>query len=363
MLRRLPIVIFLGILLTVGLPGNICVLVIFVKHYKENAFRIYRIFIVTLAIFDTIACSICIPFEILDLVFVLTFYNEAACKIFRTLELFVTMATVFVTFNLTLFRYLRVCQYKKPQMTEKIAKILCGVSLPLCIVLASPFSQYTGITEIDLPQNITGYDCYISEDFTGSNLDFFKVIGAILGASYMLAMAGIVIMYILIGKKLYKRASANKRQHQITSSSDEEKTNDDLNDKICDDSSAIENYVENNTELYHINNTPKFGQQNSKDSGKSREEIEFDNTRKRLTGISFAVSFLFIVSYLPILVPLAVAMQKYNASPEDAYEFAPFVPTFLLRVIWVSNIGNPIIYLLFDVKYRGHVMECFSKRR
>ena len=359
MVRRIPLLVFLSILLSIGLPGNICVLVIFLKHYKENAYRVYRIFIVALAVLDTLTCSVCIPFEILDSVFIYTFYDETACNLLRTFELVIIIATVCVTFGLTLFRYQKVCRYKKPQMTEKIAKIFCIVSMLFCVVMSAPMMKYTGISHVELRHNITGYDCYMSEDFTSSNLDFFKVIGFALFAIYILGMTGIVLMYVLIGRKLYKRASLNRRIREYTSRIDQ-----DLTDQSIDDNGDQLENTENSIELQRVGDTPIFRQQMSKISNKSRDEIEFDKTRKRLTGISFAVSSLFIGSYLPILILCLIALaeyETYDSSPDEAYAFA-VAPAFVLRLIFVSNIGNPIIYILFDKKYRDLVKECFSKR-
>ena len=172
--RRIPLLVFLSVLLSIGLPGNICVLVIFLKHYKENAYRVYRIFIVALAVLDTLACSICIPFEILDSVFIYNFYDETACNLLRTFELVIIMATVCVTFGLTLFRYQKACRYKKPQMTEKIAKSFCVVSMLLCVPMSAPMMKYSGITHVQLRHNITGYDCYMSEHFIKLKPRYFQ---------------------------------------------------------------------------------------------------------------------------------------------------------------------------------------------
>ena len=354
--RRIPLLVFLSVLLSIGLPGNICVLVIFLKHYQEVAYRVYRIFIVAIAVLDTLTCSVCIQFEIFDSVFIYTIYDETAYNLLRTNELVIIIVTVCVTFGLTLFRYQKVCRYKKSQMTEKIAKIFCIVSMLFCVVMSAPMMKYTGISHVELRHNITGYDCYMSEDFTSSNLDFFKVIGFALFAFYILGMTGIVLMYVLIGRTLYKRASLNKRIREYTSRNDQ-----DLTDQGIDDNGDQLENAENSIEL---SGTPILTQQMSKVSNKSRDEIEFDKTRKRLTGISFAVSSLFIGSYLPILILCLIALAKYetyDSSPDEAYALA-VAPAFVLRLKFVSNIGNPIIYILFDKKYRDLVTDSLSKK-
>ena len=354
--RRIPLLVFLSVLLSIGLPGNICVMVIFLKHYKENAYRVYRIFIVALAVLDTLACSVCIPFEILDSVFIYNFYDKTACNLLRTFELVIIMATVCVTFGLTLFRYQKACRYKKPQMTEKIAKSFCVVSMLFCVPMSAPMMKYSGITHVQLRHNITGYDCYMSEHFINSNLDIFKIVFVVLFAGFILGMTGIVLMFVLIGKTLYKRASLNRRIREYTS----RLAQDSIDLSIDDNSDQFQN-EENSTESEGENDTPILTQQMRRVSNKSRDEIEFDKTRKRLTGISFAVSSLFIGSYLPILILVLIALAKYKtyeSSPDDAYAF-DVAPALVLRLIFVSNIGNPIIYILFDKKYRDLVMEYF----
>ena len=259
MVRRIPLLVFLSVLPSIGLPGNICVLVIFLKHYQEDAYRVYRIFIVAIAVLDTLACSVCIPFEILDSVFIYNFYDKTACNLLRTLELVIIIATVCVTFGFTLFRYQKVCRYKKPQMTEKIAKIFCIVSMLFCVVMSAPMMKYTGITHVELRHNITGYDCYMSEDFTSSNLDFFKVIGFALFAIYILGMTGIILMYVLIGKTLYKRASLNKRIREYASRIVLNST-----DQSIDGNGDQFQNEENSIEPQHIGETPIFTQHMSK---------------------------------------------------------------------------------------------------
>ena len=138
---------------------------------------------------------------------------------------------------------------------------------------------------------------------------------------------------------------------------------DSIDLSIDDNSDQFQN-EENSTESEGENDTPIFTQQMRRVLNKSRDEIEFDKNRKRLTGISFAVSSLFIGSYLPILILVLIALAKYKtyeSSPDDAYAF-DVAPAFVLRLIFISNIGNPIIYILFDKKYRDLVLECFSKK-
>ena len=105
MVKQWHLLFFLTLLLIFGLPGNITVLVIFLNNYKKEGFRVYRIFVVSLATLDMTACCFCIPFEISDIIVTYTFYNDAACKILRTLELFIIMATVWVILCLSFFRY------------------------------------------------------------------------------------------------------------------------------------------------------------------------------------------------------------------------------------------------------------------
>lgn len=72
--------IYLGILIVIGVPGNLTVLFVYLLKFDSST---YRTFIVVLALIDLVGSAVCMPFEIIEMNFQYTFYAVGACKFFR----------------------------------------------------------------------------------------------------------------------------------------------------------------------------------------------------------------------------------------------------------------------------------------
>jgi hypothetical protein len=143
--QRIPPMVFLGVLICVGLPSNITVISVFLRHFKMSTYRTY---IVTLALIDLTACALCMPFEIFEMVFQYTFYWELMCKGFRFLNTVVASLSNLIIFGLSLDRFRRVCRPLKHQFTVPEARIFCFVMLLLSVAVSSP---HCGSVEFDIP--------------------------------------------------------------------------------------------------------------------------------------------------------------------------------------------------------------------
>ena len=390
-IRRLPVLVYLVLILLIGLPGNICVLVIFTKHYKEQKFGVYRVFVLALAALDTVACSFCLPFEMTDTVRVFTFYDGISCKILRSLELAITMSTIFVILCLTVYRYRKICHYKRTQLTEKMAKLFSILSVVVSVILCWPVVLYTGIKKIELPQNITGHDCFFLEDSTSKTI--LKIHGGFGFGIYVLISVTIIILYLLIGKKMNKQESLLRRfRHSFKNSKSKgSATNQEITpnkipiqyhknthshednmpaskrqkcneNETGDDENAIgSSYISDNAKCGQDGSLSVPKSSMSQDKNKASDKNKFNKNRKNITGIALAVTVLFIGSYFPLLIVMVIAILMQTLSPDQEESLAGWVPPIIWRLMFLSNIGNPIIYLLFDRKYRGLVQDYFPK--
>ena len=343
--RRILLLVYLTILIIIGIPGNVSVLVIFIKHYKEGAYRIYRVFVVTLAILDTITCSISVPFEIADTVLVYTFENVAACKIFRTVELIVTMTTIFVILSLTVYRYRKVYRPLENEKTEKIAIGMCVSSIVFSFSVSSPFFEYNGIKTIELRPNVNGSDCSFSDDYAHSQT--IKIHGGLIVSGYLAIMIAIIVMYCCIRKTLSRQASKMKRKHETP--------------HICGNSDIPKNEDINKTKSENLNKSLEQLTENSRAKSKSREEID-SAKRAKITKVAFVVTVLFVVSYLPVLVVTAINVIARNALPHREHYMGSVVFPIAWRLSFLSSIGNPIIYAYHDDKFKGLLKDFLQKR-
>lgn len=122
-IRRLPVVIFILILMIIGVFGNLHVLYIYYRKFNVST---YRIFVLSLAAIDIISCCVSMPFEIADELNPYIFKAEIACKIFRFLNTCLAMATSLMLVVIASERYRRICKPYGNQMTEKTITILAN---------------------------------------------------------------------------------------------------------------------------------------------------------------------------------------------------------------------------------------------
>ena len=78
MYLKLPTFLMLGILMVIGVPGNLFVLAVYHLKVKHSA---YRVFVLCMAAFDLVNCLVGIPFEMVDLKNDVTLDNAGACKV------------------------------------------------------------------------------------------------------------------------------------------------------------------------------------------------------------------------------------------------------------------------------------------
>ena len=110
----IPTVIYIGTLMVVGLSGNPLVIYFYWRKEKTTP---SHIFIVTLAIFDILACLISMPFEIVDLMLFYTFESLVACKILCFCNYFFSIGSACILFFIAVDRYRKVC--KTSEVTDK----------------------------------------------------------------------------------------------------------------------------------------------------------------------------------------------------------------------------------------------------
>ena len=280
-MRELPALLYMAILLSIGVPGNISIIVIFLTHYKRS---IYRKFVVALAVVDTVACSACLPFEIIDIRFPYTFYAAEICKIFKTLSCTVFLTSCFLIVGLSIDRYRHVCQPFKIQMSEKISTIICVSSCILALMLAWPYYILSGIRKVDLMNNITGSDCFrIADEYKSTDYPFYH--NAVLIFIFITAAISMIIMYSLIGRAIYKQEQFRKKFRP--ESTDNNTVSKDM--PTCTESTSISERHSEQGATIDKNSVP-----NNRQSNRSKNQ-----KNQKITKVACAISVLFIMSFLP----------------------------------------------------------------
>ena len=344
-LRELPALLYMAILLSIGLPGNISIIVIFRTHYKRT---IYRKFVVALAIVDTVACSASLPFEIIDIRFPYTFYVAEICKIFKTISCTVFLTSCFLIVGLSIDRYRHVCQPFKVQMSEKISTIICVSSCIIASLFAWPYYILSGIRKVDLMNNITGSDCFrIADEYKSTDYPFYH--NAVLIFIFITATISMIIIYSLIGRAIYKQEQFRKKFRP------ESMGNNKIRKDMPTESTTIsEGHSEQatTTERTDTNSIP-----NNRQSNRSNYR-----TKQKITKVACAISALFIMSFLPHLI-VTILTAEIGDFDADSNSVASIILSITTRSVFLNSVGNPFVYGVFDKRFRRGLKKyiCFCR--
>ncbi|XP_076469231.1 uncharacterized protein LOC143299733 [Babylonia areolata] len=188
----LPAVVWVLLLMMVGVVGNVLVIYVYRRRFKRTS---SNYFILTMAVFDLVACLIGLPTEVYDLMKPFTFYSEFGCKLLRATENFTIYGSVVVLVEIAFDRYFKIC---RPLMMVSLFKIkvLCAVAVLTAFLMAIPSSILFGINRIDTPApGIRGYDCSISEAYRHTAFQ----------SAYFLCLAVVFVITLVILTALYVR--------------------------------------------------------------------------------------------------------------------------------------------------------------
>ncbi|XP_061173466.1 cholecystokinin receptor-like [Saccostrea echinata] len=353
--RRLAPMIYLGILMLLGVPGNLTVLFVYLFKFDSST---HRTFILALAIIDLVGSAVCMPFEIIEMNFQYTFYAVEACKFFRFNNTFVALTSIFVMIGLSVDRYRRVCKPLKTQLTVFMAKVVCGIAVFLSILFSWPILFLLGTRHVQLPYNITGYDC--STDDAYRKTIYPVAHNGILFLIFVFAIVFLIVIYILIGRKIFKHIRfRNTFKSSKSSSISSRKTS-----STKDHSNGQEAVI-----LVNVNNKispreePKPSKENGRNSTRKRNETTpEDNSKRKITRIAFAICLAFILSYLPHLVITVWTAIKGGFIAKPGPITSAVLP-IVTRSIFINNIVNPFIYGFLDRRFRRIVFNSVCKKK
>lgn len=361
--RRLIPVIYLGLLMLIGIPGNLIVLIVYPSRFPKTK---HRMFITGLAVADILVCVVTLPFEITEMRFQYTFFNSLCCKVFRACNNLFALSSIFILMGLSGDRYRRVCTPLKVQMTSRHATIYIIFCVVLAVIFSWPNFFISGIRLVNLGNNVTGYDCSLSDQFAKTK--YPTLYGGTLYLVFIICMISLIVLYSLIGRQILKHFQFRRR---FTSSSTSKSTastpvsNAD-SQKLMPTNKAEQ---EHNNDVF-IDHKPKETQgmltrkshrKSSKHHSTKSQSVKEDAhaASKKLTKIAFAISLAFILSYLPHLtISLLTALKGKFLFPPGPVVSA--VLPIVTRSFAINNVVNPIIYGLMDKRFRGNCKLMFK---
>ena len=199
----IPAMVVMGFLMFLGLFGNS--LVCFFYGCKSKTTPATS-FILSLAIFDLLACTVAIPVEITDMRLFYMFESVAACRLLTFVNHFSVIGSAFTLSAIAVDRYRRICKPFDKQLSINQARIICGVCAGLGVLLGWPAIALYNVEKVNVNNtynvSLTGYDCtsvknpdYEPYAWAYNVVQFTGFIGVTLA---------LIIAYFLVGRQLYK---------------------------------------------------------------------------------------------------------------------------------------------------------------
>ncbi|OWF50527.1 putative tyramine receptor 2 isoform X1 [Mizuhopecten yessoensis] len=383
--RRLAPVIYLAVLMVVGIPGNLLVLVVYFRDFTRST---HRTFILSLAALDLSVCLVSLPFEIFEMRFQYTFYNVIACKLFRANNNFLSLGSIFTIFCMSIDRYRRVCRPLRIQMTPSVSLLYCFGALVVSLIFAWPNFVISGIRNVSFKHNVTGSDCSLSDQFAKTIYPI--VYGGVLFIIFLIVIVFLIVVYSLIARKIHKH-SKFRDNFQSTSSCSSTPTQVSAISNPNSNESNEKNKSSKEAGLEQVEldmTSPTVKQEDIKPSAKvnfssseATEPVAKSTTknisstgtsqrtanrstkanttlpnasRKRtakITRITFTISLVFILSYLPHLVLSLMTAVKGGFVAKPGPIVSALLP-IVTRSIFINNVANPLIYGFLDPKFR-----------
>lgn len=339
-LRRLVPLVYLGVTMITGVIGNSIVLIVYPLRFPRNT---HRTFTIGLSVADLLVCLIAIPFEIVEMRFQYTFYNKIACKIVRSISYWFTLVSMFVLLGMSYEKYRRICWPMKKQMTVKDCRVYIISVFTIALLFAWPNLLLTGIRKVKLGDNLTGYDCSLSDKY--AHTAFPIIAESTLLVVSVILIGIIILLYSLIGRTILIQYRFRKHFHNSSTNS------------------AI-NSNGQSCNIFTLTDGSKAKRDNhaGTSSKKRSKSVTKDPQRsiRKLTKIAFVVSVVCILSFLPhLIVSLLTAIKgKFLFKPGP---IVSAILPILARSFIINNCVNPIIYGFMDRRFRKNSKLLFMK--
>lgn len=358
--------IWVGILMVVGVIGNSLVVYVYRRRFKKTS---SNYFILSMAIFDLIACLVGMPTEIYDLNNPYTFYSSAGCKILRGCEVFTVYGSATVLVEIAFDRYFKIC---RPLLIVSLSKIrmLCALAVVLAVLLSIPALILFGINRVptSVPY-IQGYDCSIAQHYKNSTFQIVHYI--VLGILIVLTFISLTAVYtriwleircrrrLVIGDQVTKEEDSDSRKRlrirYVPSVSEDE--------SMYNSVSVHSNNVSMSELQVGYSTTKSTTTQTSVERRFKLASLATCASRlkvTRTTVVLFAVTVAFILSYLPSIAVMLVRSTVKNFD-ENQGVGGQVVAKIFSNCFFINNAINPIIYSFLNVHFRRQVKKTFQR--
>lgn len=331
-----PVIGWIVFLMVAGLLGNALVCYV---HGKKIQRSTANNFILWLATLDLFTCLVGMPMELLDITRSYTFDNPALCKVMRFVIYLGVMTSVATLVFIAMDRYFKIC---RPLRVSPIRRCRLVIFLSLCIglLLAWPSLVIFGRKKLRAPKKypgIYGVDCSIDDRLI--HTVYPTVYFIILGTAFLTGATILILLYVVIGRKLYRRNRCS--------------IGEDLSS--YDSKSAM--IVRLNSSGVKASAVPQDSLQDSIKKKKRKRDNRYNVSR---TSVIFCtISVVFVISFLPSLA--LMTLRTISTSFAENLSHGQYVVfSLFLRTYFINNCVNPIIYGFLNRQFRKECIKVFT---
>lgn len=320
----------------------------------------HRVFLFWLAVIDLVNCLVTMPTEIYIMTNFFYFPSAGFCRMSRFITYVINNASAAVFIVIAADRYIRICHPHRRSISVFGAQLACVLSSCIGVGVSWPALLLYGSKKIPLPSAgrdkrlIFGVICDVKNemDHTPYPLAFFIYLWCGFGVCFLI----LSVLYILIGRVMLKRRRKKKLKAAAESTylnlnGDRGTANEDPTHELC---ASREEQNSGDTKCANAIHAAASSWKNSR------------MRPPRSTLMLFAVTAVFVMSFLPFLIIMTVRQHVGSLFYPSLSPWKQVIVNLFSRSYLVNNCANPIVYGLCNTQFRNQVKKLFhmsSKRR
>lgn len=345
-----PVLVYMIVLFTLGIPGNICVLYIYLFKVREST---TRVFILALAMVDMIHCSLNMPVEIALLVNFDDFDYPVLCKISRFISSVVNNSSAFILIAIAIDRFKRICRPHGHMIDSKMAKKLVIAAWSFAVLTSWQMCVLYGTRTLK-----RGKTCLISDHMQKTIFPTLFVYVLVVGQCITDLL--LITFYSLVGREVCLRKAQRRHRRSQRISTDISQLRTSLDFSVETTPSPTSGKTDRFSFIFHRETSNESKSSQSRNSNNFSRESRGSSIRRQILSKTTIMMFLVTVAFILSFVPHTMAVIiRYQAKGHIQSLSTSGMVTYqlFLRSYFMNSVLNPFIYCFVSKQFRKQFKE------
>ncbi|XP_036357581.1 neuropeptide Y receptor type 1-like [Octopus sinensis] len=328
--KHLAIITLLSIFMIMGIIGNSLIVYIHICKLNRTASTLLIIFFGWSQIFTS---AICIPMDIVFLLYSYIFTNSFLCRIMQSTIFMSAFVSGLIIFTIAIDRFKRVCRPFATQFNRKDVKKLIWLNIVITTIPMTVNFYVCGIKKIPLYNNLIGHMCSMSDKANPRVVYSFFI--------FMLVLCVVLVLtFIIIYSTIFMKLREYSKRKRLLASLQPSIS------KVSEITSSREEHLE-----------PTI----SKDSlFQPMQRRRYYIATTRITFNMFCITLSWCLTYIPyftvtfLTTKINVRRVGWKPTEDIFYEIAD-------HSYYINAVIIPIIYVIFNPPFRREVITLFKR--